>query len=292
VSGFGSGEAVVDSIAALGNDPRAFIYEPEWSRTLRIADRNGSTLSDLVRQCWDGGKLEVRSRAGISIAEDAQVTILSAITNEELVHRTQKIQLVNGFANRHLFILVRRSQLIPSGSSVPISDVHSLAEVLRTRLRNARSIGLMHRTPAAEGLWESVYNNLAQDDPGGLLGEVIARSDAQVLRLSVIYATLDGGAEIDMEHLEAALALWNYCRASAEWCFASAASEADLQKLLHAIQSAPEGLSVSDQHKTFGRNLYGGYIEQLRTVLETRGLIETHEVQNTGGRPKRVSVAV
>ena len=167
LSGFGSGEAVVDAVKTLGNDPRMLVIQPEWSRTLRVAERSGSILSDLIRQCWDGGRLEVRSRIATSVADNAQVVIVGAITSDEIGNRFKRIDLANGFANRHLFTLVRRSKLIPTGKSISDSTVAGLAKTLAIRLSDARTLGLMHRTPPAEEMWAKIYAQLSDDDPGG-----------------------------------------------------------------------------------------------------------------------------
>ena len=42
---------------------------------------------------------------------------------------------------------------------------------------------------------------------------MIARSEAQVIRLSLIYALLDSQDVITFPHLDAALAVWAYCEA-------------------------------------------------------------------------------
>ena len=47
----------------------------------------------------------------------------------------------------------------------------------------------------------------------GLYGAVTSRAEAQVVRLSLIYALLDCSPVIRQEHLLAALALWEYCEA-------------------------------------------------------------------------------
>lgn len=43
-------------------------------------------------------------------------------------------------------------------------------------------------TPRA--LWQAIYHDLSEGKPG-LLGAVLSRAEAQVLRLSVFYALLD-----------------------------------------------------------------------------------------------------
>jgi hypothetical protein len=49
---------------------------------------------------------------------------------------------------------------------------------------------------AAKVTWATVYGALSASQPG-LLGAVTARAEAQTIRLALIYALLDGTAEID-----------------------------------------------------------------------------------------------
>ena len=64
LGGFGSGEALVDAVAGEDADHRLLVIAPEWARTLSAGRREGSTLSPLLRQAWDGDRLAVRSRGG------------------------------------------------------------------------------------------------------------------------------------------------------------------------------------------------------------------------------------
>jgi hypothetical protein len=59
----------------------------------------------------------------------------------------------------------------------------------------------------------------ALEECPGLVGTLLARAEAQVLRLSMLYALLDGTATIRTEHLYAALALWEYVEASVTYIF-------------------------------------------------------------------------
>lgn len=190
--GFGSGEAMVDAVAA-DVDSRLLVVEPEWARVLTVGRRDGGTLSPLLRQAWDGDRLAVRSRAsGTVLADGAHLGLIGHVTADELRSRLTETEVANGFANRHLFLLVRRSKLLPSGGNLDDRVVHDLGARTREALHVARTIGILKRTPDAERLWDHLYRRMADDDPGGLLGALIARDAAQVLRLSVCYALADG----------------------------------------------------------------------------------------------------
>jgi len=129
-------------------------------------------------------------------------------------------EAANGFGNRFLFTCVKRSKLLPFGGE-PDRDTMSelefrLAERLnaaidRNPARPPRVLGFDQ--PATE-LWCQIYGTLSAPTPG-LLGAVIARAEAQVVRLALVYALLDGAEAIGQVHLEAALELWIYCEDSA-----------------------------------------------------------------------------
>ena len=56
----------------------------------------------------------------------------------------------------------------------------------------------------------------------GLFGMLIARAEAQVLRLSPGLRADRRRLQIHPEHLRAALAVWRYCEASAKYMFGDA----------------------------------------------------------------------
>ena len=53
----------------------------------------------------------------------------------------------------------------------------------------------------------------------GWRGAATSRTEAQVLRLSAIYAALDSTSIVGLPHLQAAFAVWDYCYAIAALLF-------------------------------------------------------------------------
>ena len=290
LGGFGSGEALVDA-AADGDDHRLFVLESEWGRLLAVGRREGSTLSPLIRQAWDGDRLAVRSRAGKAVADGAHVCVLGHITADELRAKLLDVDMANGFANRHLFCEVRRSKLLPSGGNLDDSVVAELGREIRDALERARKIGIMRRTAMADALWEGLYRQMADDDPGGLVAALIARDAPQVLRLSVVYALLDGASRIDTPHLQAAWSVWQYCRASVVSLFGERTGDSMADKLLNAaLQAGPDGLTTTDQHAVVGRHASAARLNVARETLIANGSAFVRTI-NTGGRPATVLVA-
>jgi hypothetical protein len=105
----------------------------------------------------------------------------------------------------------------------------------------------------ARAIWWAVYPALSEGLPG-LLGAVISRAEAQVMRLALLYALLDESDAIKVEHLNAALAVWEYAQASARYIFGSAVGDPIADDILRSLRANPEGLSRTDISNLFKRN--------------------------------------
>ena len=78
-------------------------------------------------------------------------------------------------------------------------------------------------------------------DQPGLFGSVTARAESQAVRLAMIYALLDGKTVICPLHMNAALALWRYCEASAEHIFGDATGDPVTDEIIRALRAAARG---------------------------------------------------
>lgn len=294
-SGFGSGEALVDAVADREDEPsdhRLLVLEAEFARLLRTAQRDGSTLSPLVRNAWDSGKLEVRSRTATAVAHDAHVVVLGHITPGDLRKHLTETECANGFANRFLLVFAHRNKLLPDPGQPDHDHLADLARRIRTAVVEARSIGRVTRTDAAARLWRDLYHRLAGEESDDLVGELTARAPAQVLRIALGHALLAGSEVIDAEHLIAATALWDYSRATVAHLFGDRLGDTDADKLLGAIRAAgPAGLTADEQHRALGRHARAARLRQIRDDLARRSLIHTR-TEETGGRPREVTVAL
>ena len=139
---------------------------------------------------------------------------------------------------------MRRSRSLPDGGSLPPEQHAAVAGELRRTLdwvQNQDEL-LFSRTRAASELWNDGYVALSQGRADAY-GAATSRAEAQVLRLSAIYAALDRTPLIDACHLEAALAVWDYCRDSARLLFDTAPIDPTAQRISQALDVTPEGLS-------------------------------------------------
>ncbi len=226
------------------------------------------------------------------MADGVHVALIGHVTRDELREKLLDVEVANGFANRHLFCGVERSKLLPSGGNLDDADVAALGHEVRDALEGARKVGILRRTPAAEDWWGDLYSLMARDDPGGMVGAVIARDAAQVLRLSVVYALTDGVGAIDLPHLEAAWAVWRYCRRSAADIFGERTGDPVADKLLGSVRRAGAiGLTTDQQHEALGRHTPAVRLKAARDLLVAFGLA-TMRREETGGSPASVLVAL
>src|SRR5262249_39762309 len=118
----------------------------------------------------------------------------------------------------------------------------------------------------------------------GLLGAVIARAEAQVMRLACLNALLDCSPIIRKEHLLAAIALWDYCEASARHVFGESLGDPVADELLRVLRASPAGLDRTEIRDLFARNRSAQQIGHALALLLEHGPARC-ESRATGGRP-------
>jgi Protein of unknown function (DUF3987) len=267
------------------SDKRLMVVEPEFAGVLSVAERHGNTITQLIRQAWDGHKLQTMTRSSSLSATSAHVSIIGHITADELRARLSRTDAANGFANRFLYTLVKRSKEMPFGGNLTDSEILHLGEQLRTVIERAKLTGRVTMTNAAKTLWISVYSSLSAAQ-SGLLGAVTSRAESQVIRLALIYALLDGASEIDKPHLTAALALWEYCEASAVYIFGSSLGDPVADEIERALQQAgTDGMTRTAIRDLFGRNRSGDRIGAALCLLKARRRARMETITRNEGRP-------
>jgi hypothetical protein len=113
---------------------------------------------------------------------------------------------------------------------------------------------------------------------------VTARAEAIVMRLATIYAVLDARAQIGVEDLRAALAVWRYCEDSAGYVFGDAVGDPVADELLDALRSRPGGMTRTEIRDLFGRHCGGSRINAALAILAGAG-VAAMSTEQTSGRP-------
>jgi len=266
-------------------DKRLLAYEAELAELLKVMSREGNTLSPVIRQAWDGDRLRTLTKNSPTKATDAHISMIGHVTRTELLRYLTQTEAGNGFANRFMWLLVRRSKLLPRGGKWHRVDKAPLVRRLLSALEFGSKPVEITMTEDAWMDWEEVYSPLSEGK-AGMFGAVTGRSEAQVRRLAALYAVLDESKEIDPRHLEAALALWQYAEDSARYIFGDATGDSVADTIYEALKAAgTDGMSRTDISNLFKRHVSAERIGQALAFLLETGRAERKQNNDTGGRP-------
>jgi DNA-binding transcriptional ArsR family regulator len=265
-------------------DKRLLVTEPEFASVLQRAERETNTLSAIIRQAWDSGSLRVLKKKQTAQATDALISIIGHITRDELRRLLSSTEAANGFANRFLWVCARRSKCLPDGGALDQVDFSDVIQRLQEAATFAKTVQEMHRDCRAGAIWHEVYNALSEGEPG-LFGAVTSRAEAQVLRLSCLYALLDCSPVVRAEHLRAALAVWEYCENSARFIFGAALGDPTADEILRALRGRAEGMTRNEIREHFGRNKLSAEMDRALSVLQEYGRARMVKEPAEQGRP-------
>lgn len=228
------------------------VVESEFASVLSVSGREGSTLSEVLRNAWDSGDLQTLTKNNPLRATNAHISVIGHITETELAKKMDSNAVFNGFANRFLVVVAKRTRLLPDGGKLTDDDFQKLASQLSVVIDAARKIGRMARSDDARKLWHEVYPKLSGDRAGNF-GAITSRAEAHVLRLSMIYALLDGSSQIELAHLKAALECWRYCQDSALYIWGDFTRDGIAEKIRAALADAGDnGLTRSQLNDKLG----------------------------------------
>ena len=266
-------------------DRRLLALSEEFASVLHSMGRTRGQLSPLLRSAWDNGHLRSLDTKQLLHATGTHISLIAHITERELAQCLHRTEAHNGFANRCLWVRVQRSQCLPDGGSLGAQELSAVSRELRRALQwagDASDICLTRNEQARE-LWHDCYPALSQVGPG-LHGAATSRAEAQVLRLSALYAVLDCSSTIALPHLQAALAVWEYCSASASHLFGTSTGDSTADRIREALDAAPDGLSRKQISALFHGHLSSERIDAALEQLVALGVINPRR-QPGKGRP-------
>lgn len=246
-------------------DKRVLIIESEYAQVLKVIAREHNILSPILRNAWDRGTLRTITKTNPLIATNTHISLICHITPEELKTSFRATDTTNGFGNRFLWFIGKRSKLLPFGVEVPEKDSKQLHWDLVKVIAKAQVVDEITFGNEAKELWIKLYTDL-NEETSGIIGAMSARIPPYILRLSGIYALLDGLSEISIDHLRAAVAVIDYSLASLQYIFQGQLTTSDplADKIVEALK-AQGSMSRNDILNYFGRNISS---EQISSSLE------------------------
>ena len=265
-------------------DKRLFLVQSEFGSVLKVMAREGNSLSGVLRDAWDGLTLAPMTKANRVRATDPHIGIVGHVTQDELLRNLRDTETVNGFGNRFMWFAVRRSKELPFPGAPSENALALLARKIEFVLYLCPG-GELTLSELAQEKWKRNYHDLSADR-SGMAGALLGRAEAQVMRLAGLYAVLDGQCIIDLVHLKAALALWQYAEASTCMIFGDSLGDPTADTILKALRARNE-LTDSEISALFQRHKPETELERAKQVLFQAGLAHCVTIE-TDGRPQTV----
>ena len=267
-------------------DKRLLATQSEFAEVLGRMKREGNPLGPTIRNAWDGKTLRVRTRKQPLTATAAHVSIIGHITRADLDGLLETADVFNGFGNRFLWALAKRSRELPFGGSLRAEDLSDLVEEVRRSIRWAEVDQRIEFDRQTQRRWPMIYSELGRNE-GGRFGAITDRAEPQVRRIALAYAVMDRSAHVRGPHLDAALEVWRYCEQSAAYIFADAPSvgvEGRVELLLRRWRG--EWVSRSEIYRNVERHKVKSYhLDAALEALVSRGAVEHRRIE-TAGRPR------
>jgi hypothetical protein len=270
------------------DDKRLFVLDEEFGGVLTNTKREGNTLSMVIRCSWDSGRFDPLTKNSKISATGAHVGWVSHITNYELKAKLPECEGFNGFANRILWVFSLRQKIVPMPEPMPEKELAELQHSLLSILNNCHECEreIIFDEQAKEAWIDEYYQKLTSQNENGLLGVLLNRSEAQVRRLALLFTLLDGENKTSLEHLNQAMAAWQYCEDSACYIFKGQAQDSVARKISQTLQEK-ERLTGTEIRDLFLRNVKR---DRIQRAIEELIATDTAEMilQPTGGRPLNI----
>jgi hypothetical protein len=206
---------------------------PEMSACFTAQNREGSMLSDMIRNGWDGLKLQ-NPRSDVrqsTVAVNYTLGISGFITPDLLREVLPSIDWKNGSVNRFLWNVLSETKKIGRSPGVPdfrdwFTRVNKLYSLNRNPMACGEGLGnsqVVEYSKDGEKVWDAWVDTLPEYDDADSMLDGMARAKPHALRLANLYAQLDerrlDGWPMYLEpvHINAAIEHVEHSRASMQW---------------------------------------------------------------------------
>lgn len=262
-------------------DKRLVVASSEVSSALDAIGRTGNILSSVMRCFWESGDQDPLTKNNPTRCTGAHVNIIGHITIDEFKAKTSSVELVNGFVNRFMFCCTRRTKYV----SRPLPTPQVTVDALGAQLADAVIFAQSRNQPIdldeqAIALWDRAYIELTQDVPG-VLGAATSRGEAYVLRLAMVLALLDRSNVITVDHLSAAIEIWQFSFASAEFIFGNSCSDSR-DKVVQILKDNPPLKWSELQRKAQSEKIQPDALRETVAYLQSSNLITMYEEERFG----------
>jgi hypothetical protein len=286
--GHQSGESMVEKLANLKESKSILVIEYELNRLFAVMSRMGTTFHQYLELMWDSKAMATHRIRDNHVCHEPHGSIIGHIQTD-VARSSMKLSLRDsGLANRFLYCASRRSKVVVFPKQIQWRD-HVLVD------RMKRVLQQFEGKPGEFGIvigWSKsgahAYSQFAQS--GDSDNVFLARRRAQVTRLAMLYALLDGKREIGAEHIRAASAVWDYKVRTVKHVFGgvNATDNSAANKILFVLQQLERGKGINHRDiwlRVFNNNGDKTTVHMALDELRKRGLAYCVKGESTGGRP-------
>lgn len=276
--------------------------EGELSNVFKLLSDGKQKAGETIRNAWDSkpvynlvaGKSDDGEHKSL-LCKNPHISIIGSST-PALTKSTLPIGAsTSGDGNRFIWCYTKRHQIIPRPPE-PI-EWHTviierggysvnLLEYLLDVVKHGKNGGKWRVVPLvqpAKKFWDALYLRMENDPATDFLGGMTSRAAAHIRRIATILALMDNETAVRVDHLKAAVAIWEYSLDSARYIFT--ACTLDQAKILRAAQDAgATGVTGTEVHKLFGNNKTAAWVNaQLKELMAKECL--GHQLDVKTGHP-------
>lgn len=267
-------------------DKRLLVTEPEFASVMARAKREGNTLAGVLRECWEGGRMGVLTKAHVR-ASSSHIAIAGHVTPKEFRLRLVESDLAGGTYNRFLPVYVERSKRLPLPDPVPEWTLRQMSKRLSNAIAQGSLIDRIKLSKPAAALWkDELYDEFSGDDEDTPWAQFARRAAPYCLRIAALHACLDVRNEISFEDLVAAAALVRFSIDSAKYVLDRTTGDHRLDKICRTIEESVSGYATKTEISTvFGRNTKADVLDELIDQVVASGKYKQITIPAPKGRP-------
>lgn len=275
--------------------PPTLVVESEFASVFKRGAREGSTLTELLRQLWEDHRGATMTRKDPLKVSGAHLSVVGHVTPADLLALASKESIANGTMNRFLAVWSERSG--PQRTRV---DRHAVARarrelgpLLRDSVAFGRTLGHVEFSDEAGEHWDALVAEFDRE-PVTMVDELSQRAPSYLARLALVFAIVDQVDRIALAHLRAAEEMWRYSVQSWAHVYGDRVGDPLAEKILaHLADAGLDGLTRSEVRSTLSKAQIAR-LDDVRLSLEGAGLIWTEKIppSEVGGRPVEIWRAV
>jgi hypothetical protein len=285
-----SGEGLVKAMLSIdalrdGSVPALLVLE-EFAGLLRVKEREGQTLGQMLRVAYDGRALTRAVAKEVIAVADPAIAVIAHVTPQELLRQASFLDAKGGFLNRFMPLPATRHEPLEPGGDI---EFEAVGERIEEAVRYARSLSSPIPTSAsALALFDVIkaWHREVVRLPG-LVGSMLERTNQHIHRLALTFFLTRADLErpyIDAGDVVAAAAIASLSEKTVMELWAEKPANTRQALIVTKVVAAgSEGITPTQLLQMAGSAYRGRLREDIARMLDD-GVLLKHRVVPRGWR--------